>query len=216
MTQVSFRQVNPMPCALCLSIAAPAERCDQPLFESRNFVAVPSLGSLVEGWLLLLPRRHFISMGVLTPDLLDEFRAFKLSVAAHLRSAYGDICAFEHGPCAPGRPVGCGVDHAHVHMVPLRFNLVEAAIAHSPDVSWQPASWSDCVVASERQSDYLFVEQPLGVGMMAVAPQFGSQVLRKVIACRIGRPDEFNWRTHRQDSNIEKTIGRLSSVPVSA
>jgi len=198
-----------MPCALCSSIAAPREAWDRPLFESTHFIALPSLGSLVEGWLLLMPRQHFISVGALTPNLHEELATFKLDVCARLNSVYGDVCAFEHGPCAPGRQVGCGVDHAHVHLVPLGFDLVDAARDHLPRVEWQPAPWSACTPVVAHQLDYLFVEQPIGVGRIAVAPQFGSQILRRVIASRIGRPDEFNWRTHHQASSIDRTINSL-------
>jgi diadenosine tetraphosphate (Ap4A) HIT family hydrolase len=213
-TQVSSCSANSWTCALCSSIAQPRDPWDQPVFESENFIAIPSLGSLVEGWLLVVPRQHFISTGALTPDLHEEFATFKQDVAARLSMVYGDICAFEHGPCAPRRQVGCGVDHAHVHLVPLGFDLGNAATAFVPGVAWQPASWSECNRVVAQELDYLFVEQPLGSGRIAVANQFGSQVLRRAIASSLGRPEEFNWRTHRQELNIEKTIDRFSSTAV--
>ena len=97
------------------------------MFESENLVAIPSLGSLVEGWLLIVPRMHFISTGAFPPDLHEEFATFKREVCARLTALYGEICAFEHGPYAPSRQVGCGVDHAHVHLVPVAFDLITAA-----------------------------------------------------------------------------------------
>jgi ATP adenylyltransferase len=211
-TAVPSRPAPPVPCALCSSIAKPRDDWDLPIFESENFVAVPSLGSLVEGWLLVVPRQHFISIGALTPDLHEEFTIFKQNVSARLSSVYGEPCAFEHGPCAPNREVGCGVDHAHVHLVPLDFDLVDAATAYLPEAAWEAASWSECRRAAAEGLDYLFVEQPIGAGRISVAPQLGSQVLRRAIASMIGRPDEFNWRGHRHEANIAKTINRLSSL----
>lgn len=216
MTALSWRSASPWPCALCSSIAEPRDSWDQPLFESENFIAIPSLGSLVEGWLLIVPRQHFISTGALTADLREEFTSFKQDVSDRLSAVYGDICAFEHGPCAPRRQVGCGVDHAHVHLLPLGFDLVAAATRSMPGLTWQRASWSECNHVVAQELDYLFVEQPLGVGRIAVAGQFGSQVLRRAIASGVGRPEEFNWRSHRQELNIEKTINRFSSTAVSA
>lgn len=214
MTAVSSRSATSLPCALCSSIAEPRTHWDQPVFESQSFVAVPSLGSLVEGWLLVVPRQHFISIGALTPALLEEFTHFKQDVSARLSSLYGDTCAFEHGPYAPNREIGCGVDHAHVHLVPLGFDLVDAASTQLPEATWRPASWSECSRVAAKGLDYLFVEQPVGAGRLAVARQFGSQVLRRAIASMIGRPDEFNWRDHRHEANIAKTINRLSSFSV--
>ena len=56
------------PCVFCSQFredSAPAV-WNEPILESQNFVVVPSLGSLVEGWTLLLPKSHYLSMGALT------------------------------------------------------------------------------------------------------------------------------------------------------
>jgi ATP adenylyltransferase len=197
-------------CAFCSNISEPRNPWDRPLFESENFVAIPSLGSLVEGWVLLVPRKHFISTGALTPTLHDEFSKFKRRVWAQMDSLYGEVCAFEHGPYAPTRAVGCGVDHAHVHLLPLGFDLLDASTEWVERRRWQTASWSDCQGAFETHRDYLFVEQPLGVGRIALAERFDGQILRRAIAAAIGRPDEFNWRIHHQQSIIQKTIDRFA------
>jgi diadenosine tetraphosphate (Ap4A) HIT family hydrolase len=170
---------------------------------------------LVEGWVLIVPRGHFISTGAFPPELTAEFVAFKQEVSSRLQALYGDICAFEHGPWAPSHQVGCGVDHAHVHLVPLSFSLLDAAKSYIPGVEWQPASWSHCARAVAQELDYLFVEQPVGVGRIAVADQFGSQILRRAISSHIGRPNEFDWRNHPHEQNIERTVNRFISTAVS-
>jgi ATP adenylyltransferase len=214
-TAVSSRSGDMSPCALCSSIARPRAPWDRPLFESENLVAVPSLGSLVEGWLLIVPRAHFISTGSFDRSLERELAAFKREIWARLETVYGEVCAFEHGPYAPRRQAGCGVDHAHVHLVPLSFDLAKAALPFlSTDADWTRASWSDCSRAIEREVDYLFVEQPLGVGRIAVADRFGSQILRKAIATAIGKPREFDWREYPQQHVIDSTISRLSVAAV--
>jgi diadenosine tetraphosphate (Ap4A) HIT family hydrolase len=116
-------------CCLCSNRAASAVRqsWDNPVFESRNFAAIPSLGSLVEGWLLLVPKKHFISMGALPEELVAEMEGMKAKITAHVGNEYGEACVFEHGPAFASRKVGCSVDHAHLHIVPFAFNLAEAA-----------------------------------------------------------------------------------------
>lgn len=204
---------QPSRCALCSGIARPLAPWDQPLLESQNFVAIPSLGSLLEGWLLITPRRHFISTGALPESLGAELSAFRCEVSAHLEMIYGDICAFEHGPFAPNRQAGCGVDHAHVHLVPLSFDLVEIARPLMPsDTTWTRAFWSDCKSAFDRRLDYLFVEQPVGEGRIAVADRFGSQILRRAIATAIGNADSFDWREHPNHNNIDRTIRSVSAA----
>src|SRR5258706_12627640 len=100
---------------------------DRPLFESTNFVAIPSLGSLRKGWLLVVPKKHFLSTAALPPHLLQEMIKVKQALTEVLTESFGEIWAFEHGPAGGGRLAGCGVDHAHLHIVPLEIDLLQAA-----------------------------------------------------------------------------------------
>jgi ATP adenylyltransferase len=201
-------------CCLCsnLSSAASPEAWDKPIFESDNFVALPSLGSLVEGWLLLVPKKHYISMGALPLSLVAEMKEMKARVALCVKAQYGEVCVFEHGPAVASRKVGCSVDHAHLHIVPAGFDIGKAARRFMPsDAEWVEATWTECREAHRTAKDYLYLEQPLGRGRIATHSDFGSQVFRKVIASEIGRFDDFNWREHLELETVTKTISVLSS-----
>lgn len=196
-------------CCLCATLASDSRHrsWNEPLFESANFVAMPSLGSIVEGWMLIVPRNHFVSMGAFPVELSGEMRVLKSRVTEHLASRYGTLCAFEHGPGRVGRQVGCGVDHAHLHVVPVDFDLVSASTPYlPPDVQWEYGDVGACRAAFEQGHDYLYVEQPLGHGRIAVHEKFGSQIFRKAIAAHTGFPEQFNWRDHPQFENIARTI----------
>jgi hypothetical protein len=159
-----------------------------------------------------MPKTHFICSGALDSDLALELSAFKREIWKRLEAVYGKVAAFEHGPCAPGRQAGCGVDHAHIHLLPLSLNLSEAVL----DVQWTRGSWLDCTGAYARDLDYLFIEQPFGVGHIAMSAQFGGQILRKAIATRLGKPNEFDWREFPQVQIIENTIATLALSTSSA
>ena len=40
------------------------------LYETENFAVIPSLGSIVEGWLLIIPKKHYLSYGYLSSEEL--------------------------------------------------------------------------------------------------------------------------------------------------
>jgi diadenosine tetraphosphate (Ap4A) HIT family hydrolase len=202
-------------CKLCSGLASPDNRepWNRPIFQTENFVTIPSLGALLEGWLLVVPKRHHLSMGALPPSLVPEMDALKQSAADHLSRIYGPVTAFEHGPAATGRKVGCGVDHAHLHLVPLGFNLLAASKNLMPDcASWKVANWLDCQSAYLAGLDYLYVEQPIGGARIATHGNFGSQVLRQAIAAQLGIPEQFNWRLHPQTHIVNSTIGTLGNA----
>jgi diadenosine tetraphosphate (Ap4A) HIT family hydrolase len=199
-------------CRLCSELApnASAKAWNTPLFESLNFVAVPSVGALVEGWLLLAPKRHFISLGALPDPLLAEVGEFKEFVCSVLTQCYGTVSAFEHGPSAAGRTLGCGVDHAHLHLVPVAFDLSKEVSPLMPKrVAWTPARIDDCRAAHLRGEDYLYLEQPIGAGRIAVHQRFGSQLFRRAVASHIGASQQYNWREFEQLPTVMATIRRI-------
>lgn len=169
---------------------------------------------MVAGWMLIVPKEHFISIGAMPEDLAGEMMDLKRRVASYLQLVYGPLCAFEHGPSGIERKIGCGVDHAHLHLVPIRFDLISAARLYLPEgVQWQDGNLSKCRSAFLQGRDYLYIEQPLGHGQIAFHKEFGSQIFRKAIASRIGMPDQYNWRDYPQHGNIAETIDKFRALP---
>jgi ATP adenylyltransferase len=184
-----------------------------PLFESKNFVVVPSLGALVPGWMLILPKFHYLSMGALPSAMVGEMEDLKRDLVFPVASIYGEVCAFEHGPGHTKRGVGCGVDHAHLHVVPVAFDLRSAVQSLlPPGVTWTEAGFAERQLAFARGQDYLYLEQPLGKGQMAAHDQLGSQLFRRAIANHLGLTDEYNWREYPQITNIMSTVDSLQKL----
>ncbi len=183
------------------------------LFESEHFVAVPTLGALVQGWLLIVSKRHRICMGDLDPSLLEEMVGFKNRVARVVEFHYGSVAVFEHGPSKPNQALGCGVDHAHLHIVPTECNLITGlSNIHQNDVLWQDSEGiQDAAEYHAKGFEYLYIEQPTDKALIAKAHGFGSQLFRKVIAQHIGKPEWFDWKVYEGAKNIRLTIEKLTS-----
>ncbi len=199
-------------CRLCadLVIRDSVKSWNKPLFKSPNFAVLPSLGALVEGWLLLVPKKHFICMGAMPDSIVAEMKWMKHHLCSVLQQCYGQMCVFEHGPSKPNCNVGCSVDHAHLHFVPMTFDLASAVTQFLPqDVLWSEAGLGECRAAFSKGEDYLYLEQPIGSGRIATHQGFGSQLFRRAIATQLGTPDQFNWREHPQLLNVSATIKRM-------
>jgi diadenosine tetraphosphate (Ap4A) HIT family hydrolase len=184
---------------------------DKFLFESENFAVFSSLGALIEGWLLIVPKNHALCLGAIGRDLHLEMDELRRQVSLALEECYGAVTVFEHGPAEPCHQVGCGVDHAHLHILPTRINLIEGVKEIFPE----PLKWESVGSIQETASfyeaglPYLYVEQMSGRGFIATHPNLQSQMFRKVIARRIGRPEQYNWREFYGEKNILSTIERL-------
>src|SRR5664280_1311076 len=110
------------------------------LFECERFVAVPSLGSLVAGWLLVVPRTEVLCLGELSHQDRTYLRDFVREVVQILEEQFGPVAAFEHGPAKKDSAVSCGVNYAHLHLVPTDCDLRLQASLLAPQIEWQQAS----------------------------------------------------------------------------
>lgn len=181
---------------------------DAPLSETENFVAVPSLGSLVPGWVVVLPRDH--SSNFSEHYTSTEFESFLDEIRFDL-SEFGErIHIFEHGAQTRGSDTGCGVDHAHVHVVPLPGRISAAVRDVDPQLNWLPVSQSE-ITGTVLGSEYLaFAESCDRAEKLLRVAQLDSprsQFFRKSIARMIGNPDKFDYREHPFYENIEQTYG---------
>jgi ATP adenylyltransferase len=181
-----------------------------PLFESQNFVVLPSLGAIVEGWLLIVPKAHFICIGEISDSLISEMNDLKETMCEIVKEEFGPVVLFEHGPTKASCQIGCGVDHAHLHIVPCAFDLVDAAKPFLSDkVKWKKANPQDCKKAFQEGKDYLYIEQPIGQGRITTNQEFKSQIFRKAIASEMGMLEVYNWREEQHLNNIKYTIEKL-------
>jgi len=186
---------------------------DHILFESENFVVVPTIGSIVPGWLLIVPRSHFMSVGSFDAPMLHEFAGLQKTAAAALRDCFGTVSFFEHGAIRKGESVGCGVDHAHLHIVATEFDLVTGAKASGKSqLQWRSVSGIKSTKAYvAEQMPYIFVESLVGGAWIGSASWIESQLIRKVIAAYTGQPDCWDWKAHPFDNNVRETVRRLET-----
>ena len=68
---------------------------DEPFASDDNFIALASIGALVEGWSLIIPKTHHLSMRNFYS--LPKFCDFMKLVLPKIIENYGSLIAFEHG-----------------------------------------------------------------------------------------------------------------------
>ena len=198
-------------CRLCnaLSASVPAE-FDRPVLECDGHVAIASLGALVEGWSLVLPKRHVLSVRHLEPSEMPELEAFLARAKRHVETVYGPSVLFEHGPSHARTRVGCGVDHAHVHVVPWdRPGLVDVVTRECPSLAWASASTladAHHLVPADTPYVWLCTPERAAVGWGSRVP---SQLVRRVMAQELGVPTEFDWRTYPREERVLAAIEAL-------
>jgi len=198
------------------AVGPPNSTCEREILRTERFVALPSLGALVPGWTLLVPRRPILSLAETTSQERVELAQLADTIAKRVRTEDNQVFCFEHGSREVGSATGCGVDQAHLHVVPLPFDLIAAAFACIDGA----IAWSNPVRA-QRPLDLLPVVGEY-VAIWRVADRLTmignvrrpvSQWVRRVIAANLGIGEEWNYRTHPQAHNVNLTLMMLAETP---
>jgi len=184
------------------------------LFQSKEFVIVPSLGQIVGGYLLVLPRGHLRALGDLPVASLDELYSILQRVGKSLSKEYGPHVLFEHGTRTVGVG-GCGIYHAHLHATPLGMisDPVSALKARFPYE--QVAELGEITDRTAGMSSYLFYRDSEGGLYVFNTGPLPSQYMRKLLADAMGE-QAWDWRAAGREERLLATMQRLSSCLANA
>src|SRR5260370_34630175 len=91
---------------------------ERTILSTTNFCVVPSLGQIVEGYLLIVPRLHVRTFSIMPAELLAELSRLTDTVAEIMSHNYAPPLIFEHGTLN-AQAGGCGIDHSHFHLSPM-------------------------------------------------------------------------------------------------
>lgn len=186
---------------------------DHTLFESHSFAAIPSLGSLVEGWLLVVPKFFALSVGSLHEDYHQELGQFLDDIVPRVQKKFGPVSIFEHGPAIQSTHIGCGVDYAHLHLVPTDCDLLKSVQKRISQIAWRRVTGlCDTKKAFRVGSPYYFLQQPFGAGQayLGVGSELPSQLFRRIIADHLGYPERYDWKHFEGIENISATVTALA------
>jgi ATP adenylyltransferase len=184
------------------------------LFESENFIVIPSLGSLLPGWLLIIPKEFSLNLSQLKRSELEELEKLAFTCERKLNEIYRcEVVRFEHGPVLTQSKVGCGVDYAHLHLVPVKFDLIDG-LKELLNVNYDWTEIESFIELSNipDNTDYLYYRNRSNQHFITCQTDIPSQLFRKVIASYLNTPESFDWKLFPQAETIEDTIKNLSQV----
>jgi ATP adenylyltransferase len=197
-------------CRFCSLLAGTRDTFNSEWLSEDDYKAIVSIGAMVPGWSLICPVRHVVNLN--EDYARDDFWTFARTAARTLDDRYGACTFFEHGAARESSLTGCGVGHAHGHLVPLPFSLEAEARRFEPGLSWRKCAVSEVKrIASNRE--YLFVaskfDGEFSVGSLCVLEQATSQFFRRVIARRLGIGDLYDYRQYPMLELAAETANEL-------
>jgi diadenosine tetraphosphate (Ap4A) HIT family hydrolase len=100
------------------TFSSPSPRIEnQPLWRGEHVVVLPTLGMVVPNWFLIVPEIHTLNFAQQADATRNELSALAASIFDAVSVSGDELLIFEHGAQRTGSAVGCGLDHAHLHVV---------------------------------------------------------------------------------------------------
>lgn len=183
---------------------------EEVLLESDHAYSIPSLGAMVEGWMLVVPRRHAFSLAELDDADWHEFQTIASMTREKVEQAYGASITFEHGAAGASRSAGCGVNHAHLHVVPLAVDLRALIDASADTVGHYEWHVSSPRPTLQPENDYIHLGDRSGF-WITHSRSVPSQVVRRAIAREL-HLDVWDWKSALREDLAHKTVSHLRAA----
>ena len=185
------------------------EIASRTILEQDGFRAMPSIGQVVPGYLLLVPTRHHRAFADMSLEELNAAEALKTALTEQMRSMYGDCLFFEHGVRNPDSG-GCGISHAHLHVVPfpVEKDPVDELVRAFP---FEEVSSLVDLKRIQPSESYLYFESVQGNRYVFYPPYIPSQYVRRLLAEALGIPS-WDWRQCGREDGLLNTLSQMSRL----
>ena len=183
--------------------------------QTRHAFCVPTLGPIVEGHCLVFSRRQVLNLTQLGLVERASYLEFVRSTARLIECAYGPSILFENGALEAGTSVGCGIDRAHLHIVPgFEAHRIMAALAMRHTLIGQCTSFTRWLrVTKAAIAPYMVVGQTTGpVAIFRYRGARESQCIRRILSGIVERPESWDWRAAKDDATMERTLRTLREI----
>lgn len=171
--------------------------------ETKFFYILPTLGSLVNGYVLIVTKRHINSMSELNEEELNEYKNIIEKYKNLFNKIYNKTpIVFEHGtPNQNSEMKASSVTHAHSHIVNINFKN-EKEILNK--YNFFEIKDLEEIEKNKNYISYIYDKKYITYDFPGV-----SQLMRILIAEELNFKDKFDWKKERFDENIKSTIKRI-------
>jgi diadenosine tetraphosphate (Ap4A) HIT family hydrolase len=179
---------------------------EEIILETENFYITPSIGQIVEGYLLICSKKHFIGAAFLPNELFKELEELKEKVKQILEKNYITPIFFEHGAISSYERAGCCIEHLHLHAVPINLDIFYDLSKHFEYETIKELK----EIKSKAKTSYIFYENnQSNKFLFHIKEPIPSQYLRQIIAARINQIYKWDWREYPGLEEFNKTLEKL-------
>lgn len=173
----------------------------QILLETQFFIVIPDIGPIVEGYTLIVSKRHVPAMRDLPQSELNELNDLVDAVRDAIKEVYGESIVFEHGEDTFVNNAGACIDHAHLHIVPLNPKLS----LDLSDIQFTKMENSESWKQLCKTGGYLYYKNQRNEAFYAQVNQCKQQYIRRKLTKTINLRLPWNWRDFIRFADVLQT-----------
>lgn len=187
-------------------VAASLDIHSRQLFTSETFLIFPSVGALVPGHFLIVPKKHITAMAYLDKRELHELEGVISELKNLLLRIYKTkMVLMEHGSTYDRCSSGACVSHAHFHILPNEIKL-----SNSIHVDKEKIRISQLDHILHLNTDYLLYSDDCKSFYFSKAENFPSQYFRKAIFQASELKGHWNWTLDQRIEIMRQTIDDMA------
>ena len=188
------------------------------ILSTDNFYVMLSLGPIVEGYTLVVARRHIPCCGSMPRSIVGEFGHLVGVVEESLTRVYGSCIAYEHGltgSCMK-EPHEPHCLHAHLHCVPVALDLPAYLGSFLPEKKL--GNWGEFVALQHESGTehpmrpYLLAKDGCAIHVFDAPDRLPRQYLRRLVAGSFGSPQLADWSTYPRYDIIRSGLSKVAPV----
>lgn len=177
--------------------------------ESQNFYVIVSIGAVVEGHLLIIPKSHYWSMGELPDELITELSEITFYIENMLKSEYKkNVICFEHGTGNKESVSAASVVHAHLHILPISESITDS-VKHEGHRLIPINGFKDLSKYADAGESYLFFRDIDNKMYCVEGTGLPSQYFRRIV-CETFNMENWDWHHSYNIDNVYHTVQRLN------
>ncbi len=207
-------------CRLCWALSETGQRypVNSILYNTETYALIPALGALVPRYVMLVAKDHCNSAATLPSGKLEILGQHLDDVIALLKRKFpsSEWVVFEHGTTLQCGVKACCVDHLHLHLVPIGMDL---AAELSRRLQCEPrhlGSLTELEQLNGETANYIYLRNPDNKSYVFTPESYSSQLVRQVIATRVGRENTWNWMHHPMEESTVQTLRDFRRVGIAA
>ncbi len=175
---------------------------DRVVLETKNFVVIPTVGCFQIGYLLVVPKEHYLCFGEFDESLFEELDLIVEKITSYVKKYKGKDCIiFEHGTRDLSMVTATSIMHAHIHIIPFEYDMVSFL-----PVYCELKKINGFKDLSDEMENYLFLRDKNGNSYIVKNDAYPSQFFRKIACQALGIPKYWNWKEYKFTENMEITL----------